>query len=93
MRAQNSAIYPAGEAIPRIAAGQGVLQAWNKLRAGSRKFWADQLLLQERLLVSMRPWEREGAACWKLEIGGWRLVGSALPDPEADDNHDSKDSS
>jgi len=80
MRTQNSAIETAREAIPRTGFAQGLLQTCIWLRLRIRKFRADQLFLQERLLENSRPWEREGPACWRRELGGWRLVGSALPD-------------
>jgi hypothetical protein len=84
MRAQNSAIDTTREAIPRSGFAQGLLEACNRLRIRVRKFRADQLFLQERLLEKSRPWEREGPACWRRELGGWRLVGSALPDDARD---------
>jgi hypothetical protein len=83
MREQNSAIENAAEAIPPAGVAGNVVETCRWLRTSLRKFRADQLFLQERLLESMRPWECEGPACWRRELGGWRLVGSNLPDEQA----------
>jgi hypothetical protein len=93
MREQNSAIEPMGEAIPPGHAAHGILHACHWLRARLLNFSAGQLFLHERLLENMRPWESEGAACWRRELGGWRLVGSTLPDTEARHDRDPRGSS
>jgi hypothetical protein len=80
MRIQNSAIERAWEAVPASGFAQSLLHTCIRLRIRVRKFRADQLFLQELLLENSRPWEREGPASWRQELGGWRLVGSALPD-------------
>jgi hypothetical protein len=90
MREQNSAIETAVEAIPLSGVADGVVQTCQWLRTRLRKFRADQLFLQERMLESMRPWESEGPAGWRREIGGWRLVGSELPDERAVVDRDPK---
>jgi hypothetical protein len=48
--------------------------------AGLRRNWHDTLYLERRLLDSQRPWERDGPLRWQRELGGWRMVGSYLPD-------------
>jgi hypothetical protein len=90
MREQNSAIASAEEAIPLGGVAPSVLHACRWLRHHLRNFWADQHFLQERLLEKLRPWEGEGPACWRRELGGWRLVGSMLPDDEARHDRDPK---
>jgi hypothetical protein len=83
MREQNSAIETTTEAIPQAGVADNLVQTCRWLRTSLRKFRADQLFLQERLLEGMRPWEGEGPACWRRGLGGWRLVGSGLPDEQA----------
>ena len=90
MREQNSAIEMAVEAIPLSGVAYGFLDTYRRLRTGVRKFRADQLFLQERLLENLRPWEGEGSVCWRREFGGWRLVGSMLPAEEARHDPDPK---
>ncbi|HEY5272603.1 MAG TPA: hypothetical protein VIJ34_05150 [Acidimicrobiales bacterium] len=93
MSAENSAIDSAAEAIPRTDTLKSVLHAGEWLRTSFRRFWADQLFLQQRLLEKTRPWESEGPTCWKRELGGWRLVGSRVPDLETQNDGASKDAS
>jgi hypothetical protein len=93
MTTQNSAIEAAAEAIPRTDTLTSVLRAGEWLRRRLRKFWADQLFLQERLLEQTRPWESEGPTRWKRELGGWRLVGLGVPDSETRNDATSKEAS
>jgi hypothetical protein len=90
MREQNSAIETATEAIPLDGVARGLARTCLWLRTRLRRFHADQLFLQERLLERMRPWESEGPACWRRELGGWRLVGSTLPDEQVRLDRDPK---
>ena len=48
--------------------------------AGLRRNWHDTLYLEQRLLDGQRPWEHDGPLRWQRELGGWRMVGSYLPD-------------
>ena len=42
----------------------------------------DTVYLHERLLEAQRPWEQQATIRWRRQIGGWRLVGSYLPEDD-----------
>jgi hypothetical protein len=45
--------------------------------------WRDTVYLQARLLEAQRPWEQQGPLHWRRQLGGgWRMVGSYLPEAE-----------
>jgi hypothetical protein len=44
--------------------------------------WHDSLYLHRRLLETQHPWDNQGPLRWQREPGGWKLVGSRLPEPQ-----------
>lgn len=42
--------------------------------------WHETLYLQRRLVDARRPWDERGPLRWQHQLGGWRMVGSYLPD-------------
>jgi hypothetical protein len=49
---------------------------------GLARSWRDTVYLHERLLEAQRPWEQQATIRSRRQIGGWRLVGSYLPDDD-----------